>query len=186
MRSFSIIIVSLFVLVTGLTGCILVEDVSGAWDQAKIDPALEGGWIGEKQTDQDIPIYFTKEGDHYRGLTQYPQNPYKMIKTLYLGGATFMILKDSVGIKHMVYRYTIENGQLVLFAPDPKQKEDFISHYPQAQYDNRQGLIVFKNMGKENLEVLEKIAGYKSFWEETNRFVRLKAPRKEMISSQHQ
>jgi len=89
-----------FCAISGLAGCIPIDDFGNYWNEGSVDPVLEGHWkkLGVEFRSQDEYITFEKEGDYYRyyrSQASMPLGDPKMrikSKTIALGDTSFLML----------------------------------------------------------------------------------------------
>lgn len=167
-----------------LAACILVDNVDDIWEQSTVDPALEGGWLKKDPTERDLPIFFTKEGDSYRGFTQYPQNPYKIIRSFQATKqGKVLVVKDSESNRHMLLKYAMPSKDVLeLYYPDAEKRDAFLKEFPKAEFTERGNVMIFKNMGAENLAVLKAVIDRPVYWVKQAQYTRIKTAPKEIIA----
>lgn len=142
-------VTGLIVLLFHLSGCLDVDDISGAWNKASPDPALEGAWKApdDKTSLNDQYLTFAKGDGFYiednptveplenpADEQKYRDSRIKHVRTLQFKGLNFLIEVDAAifakkkrKFPGTVYRYAMEDGKLVLYILDQNILEKAIA-----------------------------------------------------------
>ena len=135
-----------------LSGCILVEDFSPAWNTATPDSCLN-------KIAQSL---------YYSEFSRDPEG--KDMNTLAhatrIGNANFLMLKQEAADKGgRMYRFGVVNGIFQRYRLNPAMRQAFLADYPDAPVSLRNDTVVLAKLGTEETKLLTEIASKPEYWQ---------------------
>lgn len=106
-----------------VVGCVEVEDIGGYWDEATLDPRLEGVWVVHTEDSQGY-IKFTRGEDGYvftsgdlKDGHYIPDKSSSFIKSLEREDIRLLLVRDSPlkNNRAQIFPYRIVEGRMEIF-----------------------------------------------------------------------
>lgn len=135
-----------------LSACILVDDFSSVWDEAKPDPCLSK----------------IAESLYYAEYSRDPssQNIDNLARGWTLNGEHFLLLKKHAGDKGgRLYRFDVSHGIFERFRLDPTMRAQFEKDYPNAPVSLRRDTVTLRSLDAPERKLLSAIAKKPEYWE---------------------
>lgn len=154
-----------------LGGCIAVEDFGPYWDSAKIDPTLEGTWKSEREG--GLGATFTMVSPNLYEMQMGDEASPQFVRTLDVDGNTYLMVKtneDSTG--GTLIPYIIQEGWLILFAPDRDQASAFAKAYPNGPFIIARSSISLRQLTPETMKALAEVTAVTEYWKPMRRYQR--------------
>ena len=174
-----------FVLLALLAGCIAVADYGSGWQQAKLDPALNGTWRkvvdrGAAPDDQQLVI-FEQDGAHdvvpYQdGAIAEDFSSVYPVKSIAAGTYTFLASRNR-GLGGEMVRYRLREDQLEFLVLQPPAvrawlaREDKNSPLNLTEYTAQ-----LARLDAAALATLARLPDNDSLWKVTARYRKIKQP----------
>lgn len=174
-----------------LSGCIQVENFGTAWDEATIDPALEGHWKATAEHPvNNAYLTFTKRGDAYdleSATASFPDErrttfPAIRSRTLKVGGHSFLLIYTRQNMEYLeslqpnlrkggmldggIQLYTLVDGELRLQALKDNRLEQAIvaGNVGGTIPDRQQGMASLRSLDSQTLRFLSSLADEPDAW----------------------
>lgn len=135
-----------------LNACILVEDFGTVWKESKPDFCLSK--LGES-------LYYTEFRRDPGG-----KDMDTLVHGFSHGGAHYLLLKaepDDAGGR--MYRFDVRNGIFQRWRLNPAMRATFEKDYPHAPVDLSRDTVELKQLGADELKLLDAIAAQNDYWE---------------------
>ncbi|MBX9725770.1 MAG: hypothetical protein K2X09_00770 [Rickettsiales bacterium] len=138
--------------VFALSGCILVDDFSPKWEDAKTDSCTSK--IAES-------LYYSEfrrdpEGKDMKTLAH----------TFTLGKYHFLMLKQDVADKGgRMYRFGVVNGIFQRYRINPTMRAQFEHDYPDAPVNLKHDTVKLETLGEKEIKLLTEISAKDEYWE---------------------
>jgi len=154
-----------------LTACIVVHDFGEYWGQGYVDPALAGTWLDGKGNS----VTFLKNGDSYRVFYSQRDEEIEAARTLKLGDATFLMVKDKKrNVSGSLNLYALVKGKLGFYVPNSDARDDFIANYGNSGIRVNRNSVDITKLTPEIAGILLKIAQEPKYWIASKSYSRAK------------
>lgn len=174
-----------FVLLGLLTGCIAVADYGAAWQQAKLDPTLNGTWrkivdLGAPPDDQQLVI-FEQDGAHdvipYQdGAIAEDFSSVYPVMSLTIGSYTFLASRNR-GLGGEMVRYRLHGDQLEFLVLQPPAARAWLAQEDQNSPLNLSDYTAqVTRLDAAAQATLGRLPDNDSLWKVTARYRKIKQP----------
>lgn len=135
-----------------LSGCILVDDFTPKWDDAKTDSCTA------KLAQSLYYSEFRRDPDG--------KDMNELARSFALGKFDFLMLKKDPADKGgRMYRFHVINGIFQRYRLNPAMKKQFEQAYPNAPVDLAHDTVEIKSLGADEMNLLTDINAKDEYWE---------------------
>ena len=135
-----------------LSGCILVDDYTPKWDDAKTDSCT---------AKLSQALYYSEFRRDPEG-----KDMNQLSRSFTLGKYQFLMLKQSPSDKGgRMYRFHVINGIFQRYRLDPAMKKQFEQDYPNAPVSLAHDTVELASLGADEMKLLADINAKDEYWE---------------------
>lgn len=174
-----------FILLGLLSGCIAVADYGTAWQQAKLNPALNGTWRkiverGAAADDQQLVIF--EQGDahdvipYQDGAIAEDFSSVYPVKSLTIGSYTFLASRNR-GLGGEMTRYRLQGEQLEFLVLQPPAARAWLAQDGKNSLLNLSDhMAEIARLDAATQSTLARLPDNNSLWKVTARYRKIKQP----------